>query len=116
MSQLEVIDTVTKNDQTEVLLPYTPETIEDILDTQATVVMKSIYKASYEYVLAPEDFSEAIAITFCETDDTEEIQTEYNLEDFVADDEEPETRNTLVFSQADGDLLTQLFSQYTVEQ
>lgn len=116
MSQIEVIDTVIKNDQTEALLPYEPETIEMVLDEQAIIVMKSFYKASYEYVIASETIGEAIAITFCETDDQEQIKTEYDMEDFIADEEtEPEARNTLVFSQVDGDTLAQLFAQYTVE-
>lgn len=116
MTQLEVVDTVDNSDQTEALIHQPPQTVENVLDSQATVLMKSVYRSSYEYVIGFDGADQPIAITFCETDDQETIQTDYDLEDFVAeDDDEPESINTLVFSQADGETLTQLFAQYTVE-
>lgn len=118
MPTLTVIDSIENNDQTEILLPKSPNEIEKILDTQANVLMKSVYRSSYEYVIGFEKEEAPISITFCETDDTEKIQTEYNLSDFIPDEEansdEEETINTIVFSQASPDVLADLFTQYSV--
>jgi len=115
MPELEILDEIQDNDgQTEILLNQPPSTIEQILDEEATVVVKSTYNSSYEYVILDDDFSEPITFTFCETDDEKSITTDYDLNDFVqSEDEEIEqdSINTLVFSQFPSQELSEVFNK-----
>lgn len=109
MPEYQPQEIITNDGWTEALFNMTPDEFAERITRLGLVISQSKSQSGYEFVL--ENNGESITISVCETDDENTIQTEYSLEDFIADSEDmPERANTFLISQENQETIEDFFT------